>query len=310
TNNEIVQAAIEVSHFGKSTLTNSRTLFTIKDEFGKVYHQGSLMAKDIHIGSGINLGEVSYSLSNINTPMKLNLEVRLEGTECVNDWDFWVYPKEVELLEGDVYIADTLDTKAIEILQNGGKVLLTAAGKISYGKGIVQQFTPVFWNTSWFKMRPPHTTGIWVNNYHPVFKEFPTEYHSNLQWWELLNQSQVMLFSNFAPQFEPLVQSIDTWFLSRKIGTLFEANVLNGRLMVCSMDISSDLEKRVVARQMRKSILDYMNSTAFRPHHNVNEKQIEDLFTLTTPEVNLFTKQSPQELIPRGNANKKIEVAK
>ena len=46
-------------------------------------------------------------------------------------------------------------------------------------------------------MRPPHTTGIFLNEYHPLFREFPTEYHSNLQWWELLNKAQVMQFTGF-----------------------------------------------------------------------------------------------------------------
>ena len=55
--------------------------------------------------------------------------------------------------------------------------MITAAGKIQYGKEVKQYFTPVFWNTSWFKMRPPHTTGIFLNEYHPLFREFPTEYH-------------------------------------------------------------------------------------------------------------------------------------
>ena len=50
---------------------------------------------------------------------------------------------------------------------------------------------------------------------------------------------------------------------------LFEANVLNGKLIMTSMDITSKPEKRVVARQMHKAILDYMNSDAFRPTANI-----------------------------------------
>lgn len=78
------------------------------------------------------------------------------------------YPAQVTIAEGKVYTTDTLDSKALEILQHGGNVLITAAGKVSYGKEVVQQFTPVFWNTSWFKMRPPHTTGIFSEPQTPV----------------------------------------------------------------------------------------------------------------------------------------------
>ena len=54
-------------------------------------------------------------------------------------------------MQKDVYTTDTLDTKALDILQNGGKVLILAAGKVSYGKEVSQMFTPVFWNTSGLK---------------------------------------------------------------------------------------------------------------------------------------------------------------
>lgn len=297
-NDETLRADIEVAHFHKNPIKNAKTIYTITDEFGKVYDTGVVSVKDIPVGNCFELGSVSYTLQDITTPRKLNLEIRIADTEFANDWDFWVYPAQVEIETGDVYITDTLDNKAKDILSQGGNVLITAAGKISYGKNVVQQMTPVFWNTSWFKMRPPHTTGILVNNYHPLFKNFPTDYHSDLQWWELLNKSQIMQFTRFADDFQPLVQSIDTWFISRKIGTLFEAHVLNGKLMMTSMDIDSNPDERFVARQMRKAILDYMNSDYFRPQHIVSIQQVEELFTRVAPNVNSFTKDAPDELKP------------
>jgi hypothetical protein len=202
---------------------------------------------------------------------------------------------------GDVWVTDQFDEKAQSVLKKGGKVLLTAAGKISYGKEVVQQFTPVFWNTSWFKMRPPHTTGILVENTHSIFDLFPTDYHSDLQWWELVNKAQVMQFTDFPADFQPLVQSIDTWFLSRKIGMLFEANVLGGKLIMTTMDITSNLNQRLAAHQMRASILHYMNSDQFKPAFTIEPQLISDLFTKVAPPVNSFTNDSPDELKPKIN---------
>ena len=299
TGDETFHADIEVAHFGAMPLRGARTVYTVKDKYGKVYAHGVVGSGNIPIGNLISLGSVDLKLDAVDTPRKLNLEIRIENTDAVNDWDFWVYPARVEPAEGDVYITDTLDERAISVLKQGGKVLITAAGKVSYGKEVVQHFTPVFWNTSWFKMRPPHTTGIFLNEYHPLFKEFPTEYHSNLQWWELLNKAQVMQFTNFPGNFQPIVQSIDTWFISRKLGVLFEANVLNGKLMMTSMDITSQPEKRVVARQMYKAILDYMNSDGFRPSATVSLEQVQELFTKVAGNVKSYTKDSPDELKPK-----------
>jgi hypothetical protein len=301
TSDETFHADIEVTHFGAMPLRGARTVYTVKDKYGKVYAHGVVGSGNIPIGNLISLGSVDLKLDAVDTPRKLNLEIRIENTDAVNDWDFWVYPARVEPAEGDVYITDTLDERAISVLKQGGKVLITAAGKVSYGKEVVQYFTPVFWNTSWFKMRPPHTTGIFLNEYHPLFKEFPTEYHSNLQWWELLNKAQVMQFTNFPGNFQPIVQSIDTWFISRKLGILFEANVLNGKLMMTSMDITSQPEKRVVARQMYKAILDYMNSDSFRPSATVSLEQVQELFTKVAGNVKSYTKDSPDELKPKIN---------
>ena len=301
TSDETFHADIEVTHFGAMPLRGARTVYTVKDKYGKVYAHGVVGSGNIPIGNLISLGSVDLKLDAVDTPRKLNLEIRIENTDAVNDWDFWVYPARVEPAEGDVYITDTLDERAISVLKQGGKVLITAAGKVSYGKEVVQHFTPVFWNTSWFKMRPPHTTGIFLNEYHPLFKEFPTEYHSNLQWWELLNKAQVMQFTNFPGNFQPIVQSIDTWFISRKLGILFEANVLNGKLMMTSMDITSQPEKRVVARQMYKAILDYMNSDSFRPSATVSLEQVQELFTKVAGNVKSYTKDSPDELKPKIN---------
>ncbi len=298
-NNETFQANIEVAHFGKTAIKNANTTYKITDEWGKVLAKGILSTQDIPVGNCFSLGSVKFPLGSIEKAQKLNLEVAIEGTEAVNDWNFWVYPETVTIDKGSVYVTDSVDAKAIETLKNGGNVLLTAARKISYGKDVQQYFTPVFWNTSWFKMRPPHTTGIFVNNYHPLFKNFPTDYHSNLQWWELLNRAQVMQFTDFPADFQPLVQSIDTWFISRKIGMLFEAKVLNGKLMMTSMDITSNLDKRIVARQMNKAILDYMNSDNFRPQTEVSLETIKDLYTKAAKKVDTYTKDSPDELKPK-----------
>jgi hypothetical protein len=298
-NNEHLVADIEVANFSSGTINNANVTYTLKDEFGKLYAKGFVDKKSIPVGNLNMIGSIDVNLAAVDKAKRLNLEVKIDGTEAVNDWNFWVYPAEVKIEQGDVYKTDTLDAKAIETLRNGGKVLITAAGKVEYGKEVVQQFTPVFWNTSWFKMRPPHTTGILVNPNHPLFKEFPTDYHSNLQWWELLNRAQVMQFTDFPAEFEPTVQSINTWFVSRKIGMLFEANVLNGKLIMTTMDIDSDPDNRIVARQMQKAIFDYMNSDAFRPTVTVDQERISDLFTKTAGKVKSYTNGSPDELKPK-----------
>ena len=50
--------------------------------------------------------------------------------------------------------------------------------------------------------------------------------------------------------------------------------------------------------QMRRSILSYMATDAFRPQYSVDIQLIRRLFTEATPTVDLFTKSRPEELKP------------
>ena len=149
-------------------------------------------------------------------------------------------------------------------------------------------------------MRPPHTTGAYINKQHPLFKyDFPTDSWSNLNWWELLNCAQVMNLMELPADYQPPIQPIDTWHVSRKLGMLIEANVLKGKLLMTTMDISSRLDQRVVARQMRQAILRYMQSDDFKPSLTLAPQVITDFFTKDGPQVSMFTKESPDELKPK-----------
>jgi len=295
-NNETLEADVEISHFGQEPLHSAILTWTLKDAYGKLYAKGDLAPKDVPIGNCFKIGNIIIPLSKIDKAMKLNLEISISGTNFVNDWDFFVYPTFGKPDIAGVHETDTLDNVALEILKNGGNVLLLTAGKVEYGKDVVQHFLPVFWNTSWFKMRPPHTTGILVNPYHPVFSDFPTDYHSNLQWWELVHNAQVMQLSDFPKGFQPLIQTIDTWFINRKLGMLFEAKALNGKIIVCSVDLKSNWENRPVAQQLYASIVQYMQSNKFRPTYDVDVQNIQDIYRKEGERVKTYTNDSPDEL--------------
>jgi len=126
-------------------------------------------------------------------------------------------------------------------------------------------FSSIFWNTAWTRGQAPHTLGILCDPKHPVFAQFPTEGHTNWQWWELIHGSAAMVLDPMPPGLRPLVQPIDTWFEARRLGLLFEARVEGGKLMVASMDLTGGLDRRVVARQLRHSVLAYMASERFNP---------------------------------------------
>ena len=266
---------------------------------GRVLAEGRLASGVLPVGKNHKLGTVCFPLCSVSEPSKLTLTVRIAGDNR-NHWDFWVYPEGKEVSSEGVYISDTLDAKTLDVLRSGGKVLLTAAGKVRLGSDVVQHYLPVFWNTSWFKMRPPHTTGAYIDKTHPLFRHgFPTDDWSNLNWWELLNRAQVMNLMELPKSYQSPVQPIDTWHISRKLGMIVEANVLGGKLLMTTMDIDTDLDHRLVARQMRRAVISYMSSDDFQPTIKLEPQVIEDFFVKEGPKVSMFTKESPDELKPK-----------
>lgn len=319
---DTLKADIALSHFGETPLTNATIAYVLKDKNEKIISSKQQKVKAIAIGGQIALGTFSHVLRAEDKPQQLTLEIRLTdcdqyrerrtrgaGTiernypihEVCNTWNLWVYPQREQIgwEDSDVMVTDVLNQEAIDLLNRGGKVLLTAAGKVKYGNGIVQHFVPTFWNTSWFKMRPPHTVGSWIDNAHPLFRHFPTDNWTDLQWWELVNRAQCMMTDHIPGEFSSIVQPIDTWFLSRRLSTLFEARVGEGRLIMTSLDLRSRLNDRPVARELMQAIMTYMQSEDFRPSQTVTVEQIETIYNRPTPAVNSFTNDSPDELKPK-----------
>ena len=302
TNDETLSVPVELYNAYNEELRDAKAEYTITQNGRKV--AGAVMSEaDIPVGKNNELGVVSMTLKEFAEPTKLTLTATVKsqnGPTAENSWDFWVYPASVEMPSvAGLHITDTLDTKAVDVLQRGGRVLLTAAGRVRMGSDVKQTYLPVFWNTSWFKMRPPHTTGATIDTGHPLFREFPTDDWTNLNWWELVNKAQVMNLRELPANYQPPIQPIDTWHVSRKLGMLIEANVLGGRLLMTTMDICNNLDSRPVARQMRRAILKYMTGDDFHPTLTLDSSVITNLFEKQAPAVNMFTKDSPDELKPK-----------
>jgi len=277
TTGETFTADVEIANFGPAAIRDAVPVWSITDSDGRKVAAGQLAETTIPLGNGIQLGKIEVPLADVAAPAKLLVTVSVNGTSYSNNWDIWVYPQKVNTqAPSNVLIVEQLDEQARAALNAGSKVLLMPAlNRID--SDIPSGFTTIFWNTQWTKRQPPHTLGILCDPKHPALAEFPTEYHSNWQWWDLVTKSRFMVLDEFAPELRPIVQVIDDWNTNRILSILFEARVGQGKLLVCSMDLRTNLSERPVARQMLHSLLNYANSDAFAPKHRVEPELIESL---------------------------------
>jgi hypothetical protein len=270
---ETLEAEIELANFGRNAIEQPKVTWSLCDEEGGQVQCGYLPTEEA-VGRGLQpLAILSLSIPELVGAQKLTLSVSLDDPRKENSWDIWVFPREVDLEPRDVLVTDCLDEKSRKALLDGKKVLLLTSGVPEVALG----FSSVFWNTSWTGGQAPHTLGMVVDAGHPVFSEFPTEDHSDWQWWELVHGSSAMVLDDLPHELSPMVQPIDTWFRSHKLGLLFECMIGPGKLMVCSMDLTSDLRQRKIARQLFHSILSYMQSDQFAPDCNLRLEEIASL---------------------------------
>jgi len=282
TTDEKFQAEIEIAHFGPAPFDKASPTWEVRGQDGKPVAAGRLPSQHIPLGNGTRLGRIDLPLAAVAAPQKLNLEVRIEGTAYANDWDFWIYPPQVDTATpAGIVIADRLDSKALDALRHGGRVLLLpTAGTVKGDRRgrVPPGFSSIFWNTAWTRYQPPHTLGILCDPKQPALDQFPTEFHSNWQWWDLVSKSQIMILDGLPLELRPTVQVIDDWFTNRRLGLVFEAEVDGGKLLVCGIDLKADMDKRPVARQMLASLLHYMVSDTFRPRVSLHPEQVLGLF--------------------------------
>jgi hypothetical protein len=297
TTEEPLEADIEVAHFGPAPLGAAATTWKLVDDHHKAVASGKLPPCDVPVDNGTALGQVRIDLKGVPSPARYKLVVSLRpaadggrpvstgrrdvGAAFENDWDVWVYPPKVDTQPpSGVMVAEDLNDAAVTALKAGGKVLLLippnwvkndASAKVELG------FSSIFWNTAWTHRQAPTTLGILCDPRHPALAAFPTDYHSNWQWWYLISQAGAMFLDDLPKELKPTVQVIDDWVTSRKLGLVFEARMGGGKLLVCSIDLRRNLEHNPVARQMLHSLLCYMNSSSFKPAVALSPVEVRSL---------------------------------
>lgn len=267
TNNEQFKGAVEVANFSSAVLKNNGISWTAKDASGKQLAAGEIAPQDIAMGTGQALGSFTFDLQKITAATAVTIHLNVSGYK--NQWNIWVYP---EKLESNTTIVKTLD-EALPLLRAGKNVLLnpdTAALK-----GVQGRFAPVFWSPVHFPDQPG-TMGILCDPAHPAFKNFPTAFYSDWQWWDLITSSKTMVIDPL-PELTPLVRVIDNFFKNRKMANVIEAKVGSGKLILTSLDLTRNLAERPAARQLRYSLEQYMASKAFAPKVELSAEQLKSL---------------------------------
>jgi hypothetical protein len=282
-NDEPLVAVMDVANFGPAEVENARLSYFIQSRDGAVHAASQSPALALPIGNEPMSLPVSLDLSRITKAQACKFVVRIDSAGgamlAENDWDVWIYPRSPDSdSNSGIQVASLLDDKALDTVKAGGKLLLTFSGanvRNYDDRPVKLGFSSIFWNTAWTDRQAPTTLGLLCDPEHPALADFPTDFHSNWQWWYLVHRAGALRLDLLPKEVEPLVRVIDDWTTARPLALILEAKLGAGALIICGFDLADVTDP--VNRQMYLSLTSYMNGPHFAPKTEVSEDQIRAL---------------------------------
>lgn len=259
-------------------------------DIGEIHHKMKVMANGFNDGNGACL---DVKIPSRKVILTLDIDYgRYDARRHRNTYDLWIYTteKSLDIYKEGVVITSDLTDEVAKKLEKGAKVLwmpttsknfVASADTISQAGNATPYtvgglFQTDYWNYRMFKTIcennkktvSPGTLGILTNSKHPIFCDFPTEMHTNWQWFPVIKDSHPLVLDNFAKDDKPIVQVIDNIERNHKLGLVMEWKVGAGKLLVCMSDLEKASEYPE-GRAFYESVLSYMRSPEFAPQSEI-----------------------------------------
>jgi len=285
TNNETLAVSSEISHHGEKDLNNKTIVYTIYDETNNELFTEKLDNKTLINGKVTPIGAHTFPLNSIKKATQLNIHVAIEDTEFENNWKVWVFPEKTpELKDNTILEVDTFDETTIKALEEGKSVLLNASKLGSTETSVTFNFYSLYWSLTYFPGQGKTNIGLLLDEKSSAFAAFPTTFHSDWQWEPISKNSKTFVLNELSSNYKPIAQPVDDFHRNNKMGILFELKVGNGKLLVSGFDLDASSP---ATRQLKYSLLNYMNAKNFNPTTEVSTEWVSELFSLISSKNNV-----------------------
>jgi hypothetical protein len=285
TTDETFVGRVQVAHYGRADLPAARVTWTVTGSHGKKVAAGAFDPMTIEQGKVFEADMFALPLRDMAAPQKLLITVAVEGTRYRNDYPIWVFPPKLDTNPpaGVMITQRFADAATQRHLGGGGKVLLLPKLE-QLPHSIKGSFQTDFWCFPMFRRAAerrgievaPGTLGFLCDPKTPALAKFPTEFHSNWQWWHLVKNSRPIILDDTPAGYRPIVQVIDNFERNHKLGLIFETRVGRGKLLTCAIDLLS-LQDKPEARQLLHSLMQYVDSAAFAPKAELDAELLKNL---------------------------------
>ncbi|BCN29348.1 sugar-binding domain-containing protein [Anaeromicropila herbilytica] len=302
---EIVDIGIKLAVFSPEGVRNPKVKLSLMDG-EEILAEVENSTQGEYLAGVYSLGELKLKMPQVDIAKRLVIRViagepdsrdvknsdikdsDLINSAIKNSYDICVFPeikdKEYDsniVSDNNIIISENI-IDACEELKKGKKVLLYP-GNLNDTNSIEGTYCTDFWcypmfrsiSESMKKPVPIGTHGLLIQKEHPVFKQFPTEYYSTPEWYDIVENSRALILDG--KKIEPIVWTIDNFERNHKLGNIFEVKVGDGKLLVCTSNLRR-LTESDPAKWLEHSILKYMSSEKFEPVAEIQVKDVDQLF--------------------------------
>ncbi|KAA6336077.1 Beta-galactosidase [termite gut metagenome] len=248
TTDETYTADVAVAHYGEKDLLQETVVCRLETQHNKLLYEKVFSGRTIVQGDVSAVGSIQIPLNKIKTNQKLRFTVMLKKSGYTNSWDIWAYAKSKKPVQegyiGKVFV--TQDRNQCEQVAATGKPVLYIPHPADIeSRSVKGLFISDFWNYQMFHQiserqkaeSSPGTLGILTNPDHPIFNTFPTNFHTDWQWWNIIKHAHPVILDHYPPGYKPVVQMIDNVYRNHKLGLIYEEPGAKGKVLVCTSDL-------------------------------------------------------------------------
>lgn len=273
---EYLTAEVEVANFGKESITGELgwTLgyrdCAVNSGRGELRCDRADRQKNCPPGTYTSLGRLDIPLEVKGVSAALILTVSIG--DCTSTYPVWVYQKTSPECPKNVYETRVFDEQTRAVLQNGGRVYLSPdADRESLPNSIKTQFTTDFWSVGTFAEQEGGM-GQLIDTEHPIFRNFPTDFHTDWQWWIVATKRAVVL----PRPMKTIITEMDSYAFLRPMAQLIEFRCLKGKVLLSTMELHKSQQYPEV-RALQASIYTYLSGENFEPAEEITEEELSML---------------------------------
>ena len=273
---EYLTAEVEVANFGKESISGELVWTLGYRDCAVNTGSGEFLCgradgqKNCPPGTYTSLGRLDIPLEVKGVSAAFMLTVSMG--DCTSTYPVWVYKKTSPECPKNVYETRVFDEQTRAVLQNGGRVYLSPdADKESLPYSIKTQFTTDFWSVGTFADQEGGM-GQLIDTEHPIFKEFPTDFHTDWQWWIMTTKRAVIL----PHPMKTIITEMDSYAFLRPMAQMIEFRCLKGKVLLSTMELHKSQQYPEV-RALQASIYTYLSEENFEPAEEITEEELSML---------------------------------